>query len=222
LSGLPYHRSGINHRRVEADKAITAGEVRRILEWLEERDPAAYTEGPRMAAHWRDYVLVYTLSVTGLRASEVAAIRRRDLFLKGPRPYLVVRRGKWRRDGEPDCVYLSRALAVALADYATRYGPEEEEDFLFRTSSGRGISRREVREAVKRAVAALGLNPRYSAHTLRHYAITSWASAPGAHPYAVAKLARLRSMDTVLRYFHPSPDAVSALAEAGEVRGRKK
>lgn len=212
-------RPGVKPRLTEADRAISPDEVRSIVRHLEARARSAgkTRRGPRWRGAARDYLVARTLAETGLRASELARLDVGDLHLERGSPFLVVRGGKWRRSLEADSVPIPLDLAAELERW-TR-GRTDGPVFLRSGKDwSRAISRHEVYDAVKRAVRALGLNPRYSAHTLRHAYISALCRAPGSTPQAVAAMARLRTMDLVLRYYHLQPTEISRLAEAARVR----
>ncbi|HKB15754.1 MAG TPA: site-specific integrase [Planctomycetota bacterium] len=212
LPRAPRGRGGYKPRLTEADRAISPAEVSSIVRWAEEGIETRHA--PR-SVRVRDYMIVRVLAETGLRASECARLEVRDLHLGDASPFLVVRGGKWRRPGDVDSVHLPRALAAELAAHIEGRDPAAR---VFTTAAGRSIARFHVYAAVKGAVEALGLNPRYSAHTLRHGYISALCRAPGATPYLVAKAARLRDLNVVMRYFHARPELLPALAESARVR----
>jgi integrase len=212
-------RGGFKPRLTEADRAILEGEVRSIVEWAHARARAGGLGplGSRRRAAFRDYLVIRTLAESGLRASELCGLEVGDLRLEDKAPHLVVRAGKMRKPGERDSVFLPLGLAAELSTWIQRARVTGPGAHVFQRWNGSPLSRREVWAIVKRAVLALGLNPRYSTHTLRHGYISALCRTPGATPYAVARQARLRSLDMILRYYHSQPKDLAALAEGAAV-----
>lgn len=206
-------RPGIKPRLTEADKLLSESDYRAILDFFLKRvREQRSNRGYLWAIGKRDYVFVRVLGETGLRVSEAQNLLWGEIFL-GAQPHILVRGGKWRKRAaiESDSVFISADLAELLQEWENVQkvcvSPGVPGPFT-------AIDRRRAWQIIKRAVHYLGLNSRISPHTLRHYAITRWCSVPGASPYAVAKQARLRSVEIVLRYFHSSPAQQAALAQA--------
>ena len=209
---VSFGRPGIKYRLTEADKLLSESDYKRVCQFFLER---VRWQRPRKGPYWalgkRDYVFVRTLAETGLRASEAENLRWEDVHSAARPAFLVARGGKWRKRAaiEADSIFFGDDLAELLEEWESIqrvYMPGTVGPFF-------DISRRRAWQIVKRAVRALQLNPRISPHTFRHYAITSWCRVPGASPYAVAKQARLRSVELVLHYFHSSPAAQAELVK---------
>jgi len=194
----------------DADKAIARDELRRILEHaarLASHEARRGLRGPRT----RDLLLLELLASTGLRASEAARLEVRDVVLEGE-PYVRVRGGKKRRPAQVDTVPLTQRLARELASWCRGLEPRAPL-FGHAGDAAAPIDRRAVWAIVKRYLRAVGARAVLNVHSLRHRFLTDLASAAGANPFDVAKLGRLRRMDTVLEYFGASQTraAVEAL-----------
>ena len=141
----------------------------------------------------RDALILEVLLGCGLRASEVCRLQVED-FLEDQ---ILVRAGKCRRLGQVDQVVVPPALRANLAAWATKiqHGP------LFPTRSGGEMSRQRIHSIVRRIAEKAGLKRPVSPHCCRHYFLTQLArSSPD--PYMVAKLGRLKRLQTVLHYYH--------------------
>lgn len=210
----PFHpgRPGTRPRLVEADKILSPADFKLLCYyWTCRAQKITMRRGPRVRLAKRNALIIRTLGETGLRASELCRLEFRDLRLDDRNPSILVRRGKWRKDGQADSVFISKEFASELEEILPKGleltpGEATWNRRIFLDSNGKPIDRRDVLHAVKQAVSACGLNPKFSAHTLRHFAISRWCERPGATPQAVAKQARLRSLDVALRYFHASPE----------------
>ena len=145
----------------------------------------------------------------GLRASEICSLERRDLVLEGDHPRVKIRGGKHRQADHVDEVPLPRALVEPLRRWTAGLDPEE---LVFATRSGDPLDRRLVWAACRRLGRAAGMTRPLTPHMLRHYYLTRLAQR-SQDPYLVARLGRLRSMDTVLHYYHQDDQAGRELAE---------
>ncbi|MFQ5964683.1 MAG: tyrosine-type recombinase/integrase [Candidatus Scalinduaceae bacterium] len=116
-------------------------------------------------------MLVNLVLYSGLRVSEIAKLKIKDLHLnKVDDPYLFVRNGK--RDKDRD-VYLDKRLVKELKKYIAykkktlKESVEPEAPFL----AGRGgkhSTATALQISFKKAIEDSGLNPRYSIHSARH------------------------------------------------------
>jgi len=211
----------------EDEKCLRPGELRALMDLAAKkagRERMRGMFGPR----WRDYVLLELLASTGLRASEAARLKIEDMVLIAEDPYLRVVGGKSRSGRDVDTVPVPPMLASHLKDWLEhRKIVCEPKDPLFLRTNGQDMDRKDVWETVKRLVRGSGLRSSISPHSFRHFYITELARRPGASPMNVARLARLRSLDLVTRYFHASQlDLRKMVAElpvpSGRGLGRKK
>lgn len=116
------------------------------------------------------YMLVDLALFTGLRVSEIAALKIGDINLSSKDPYLIVRNGKRgkRRD-----VYLDKALAKHLKEYIAHKKKSWNESTdpdapLFTGRNGGHCATITLMKSFKRAVEEAGLPNHYSIHCARH------------------------------------------------------
>jgi integrase len=140
-----------------------------------------------------------TLTLTGLRRSELTSLRWRHLdMLEGT---LRVEESK-SEEGER-LVALPPTLARALADHYAGSAYRGDDDFVFaHPQRGSRLDADWYAERFQAALAAAGIEGRIrSFHDMRHTALTNLA-ATGASPIAIMATAGHRSMQTTNQYLH--------------------
>jgi site-specific recombinase XerD len=138
---------------------IVTRSVTRVPRTLSEGEVLALLEqGARDA---RERAILETLYGTGLRAAELVRLRLDDVDLAAG--LVFVRQGKGRKDR---AVPLGPRLVLLLAAYLR--GRRRSDGPLFRTATGRPLSRSRLRELVFKAGQRAGLARRASPHRLRH------------------------------------------------------
>lgn len=101
---------------------------------------------------------------SGLRASEIANLKTKDIDSKAMRVF--VRGGKGKKDRY---TILSENSLFALRDYWRRYHPKSTEGYLFPGAKNVGsITREGVAYAVDNALSKTSIDKKASIHTLRH------------------------------------------------------
>ena len=169
-------------------KALDAGAVDRLLETPEGEDrPVAY----------RDGALLEVLYGAGLRASEAAALRLRDIDQEQA---LLRVMGKGRKErkvplGKPGI----NALRKWIKHGRPRVETPESSDRVFLTARGKPLSRDGVYRAVKRRARLAGLDANVSPHTLRHTFATHLVQN-GADLRAVQEMLGHASINTTQAY----------------------
>lgn len=133
---------------------LSASQVRRFLGAQEARDPKAV----------RDRALFELLYASGLRVSEVVALRAEDIDFAGRTLRCLGKGGKERivPVGAPALAWISRHLAVR------RSTGERQPETLFGSWGGRRLSRQQVWRLAKRYASRAGIERRLSPHTFRH------------------------------------------------------
>lgn len=193
-------RSKGRPRLGEEDKPISGPELRALVEHLARLAVREEARGVRRGPRRRDQLMVELLALTGLRASELAALKVADVHLaRKSGSYLRVRGGKARGRREVETVPIPWDLVPALEQWTKRRAAGEQ---LFTRARGTALDRVEIWKALKRAMRACGIRECLNVHSLRHYFISMVAQQPGASTFTVAKLARLRSMRLVETYCH--------------------
>lgn len=196
--------------RLSADPAChlrTPRVGRALPHVLEDRDVAALLAAPRGddEAALRDRAILETLYSTGMRVGELVALDDDDADTLGG----VVRvRGKGRKErlallGAP----AARALDAyrRVRDLVHRDRPAGAPRPCFRSLRDRRLSDRDVRRILDKHLAAAGLAPRTSPHTLRH-SFATHLLASGADIRSVQELLGHASLNTTQIYTHLTID----------------
>ena len=176
-----------------APKALQETELRRLLR------EARRSSNPMHRA------VIMLLANTGLRASELCALRLSDVSLSGRRGKIVVR-GKGEKVRE---VPLNAEAREALREWLS-VRPAAPDNSLFVGRRGRltpsGVWRI-VREYARRA--GVEAHP----HTLRHTFATRLLREAGADLVTVAEILGHESLNTTARYTRPSEADLEAAVE---------
>ncbi len=116
------------------------------------------------------YMLIHLALNTGLRVSEIAALKISDVNLNGKENYLVVRHGKGKRKRD---VYLDDEIVEHLKTYITikqklwREAIESDAP-LFAGRGGNHYTTTALQISFKKAIVKAGLPQHYSIHSSRH------------------------------------------------------
>lgn len=199
------HVNGIDQQPL-APKGLARRDLTRILRKAR--------QGPA-----RDAALLEFLAATGLRASEVAAARIRDLEL-GPRSGWVTVRGKGRKLRR---VPIHASARRALRDYLQERGfpsdgalkaaqEERSEEPLFLSQKGGTITPYAIWYTVKKYARAAGVEG-VSPHTFRHTVATRLVRDPQVDLVTAATYLGHRRLDTTARYSQPSEEDLAEAAE---------
>jgi integrase/recombinase XerC/integrase/recombinase XerD len=153
----------------------------------------------------RDYAIFNLLVRTGLRTIEVARAKVGDIRQKSDQAVLYIQ-GKGRTEKD-DFVILTPEALKPIRDYLTlRANTIDEKESLFISHSnrnyGKSLTTRSIRRIIKVILKNIGLNTkRYSAHSLRHTAITL-AIKGGASLQQTQAMARHSDPKTTMIYYH--------------------
>ena len=146
-------------------KHLTEEQARELLVFLRK-------DARRSGSVWRvrRWLALELALLTGLRVSEVAALRWSDVRLDSGGGWVLVRRGK---GGRSRAVRFGRRLAGSLLRYRRIVG---EGGYLFPGRGGGHISSRTLQLWLKRALAEADLPRDFTFHALRHtYATVLYA-----------------------------------------------
>ncbi len=157
----------------------------------------------------RDRLVLLTLAMTGLRRSELIALNWGDVTLEGPRPSLLVRRGK---GGKPRRQPLPSQLAAALASSRSQHSPSAS-DPVFVGLGGARLQPTILAGIIRRATARAGISKHVTAHTLRHTAAT-WLRQATGDTRLVAEYLGHADLSTVSRYAHVASAELHTAAQA--------
>jgi len=157
----------------------------------------------------RDRLVLLTLAMTGLRRSELIALNWGDVSLDGPRPSLLVRRGK---GGKPRRQPLASQLAAALASSRSQHSPSAS-DPVFCGLGGARLQPTILAGIIRRAATRAGISKHVTAHTLRHTAAT-WLRQATGDTRLVAEYLGHSDLSTVSRYAHVASEELHTAAQA--------
>lgn len=135
---------------------LSPTEVERLLDTARKGD----------LADIRDLAMLEVLYATGLRVSELVALRLKDLNIDAGYLFTV---GKGEKErliplGEPACLATAEYLSSARA----RVDRQGECETLFLSRLGCGMSRQAFWNIIKKRVRAAGIRKTVSPHSLRH------------------------------------------------------
>lgn len=147
----------------------------------------------KLAANPKHRLMILTLYATGVRVSELVALRCDDVDFESLR--VRVQSGKGRKER---FTLLSARLVDELRDQAEMRKPSAP---LFLSRQGGRLSTRSVQKFVKRAAISAGLDPRISPHSLRHSFATHLLEA-GTDLVHIQTLLGHSDLRTTVRYIH--------------------
>jgi len=151
-------------------------------------------DGVKNLKHRTVIMMLYS---TGMRLSEIAALKITDIDSKRMRIKVV--QGKGAKDR---FTILSEQVLQELRAYYIIYKPKE---YLFNgLKSGKPFSMRSIQRLVQKALIRLSLdNKNYSVHTIRHSFATHLVDH-GTDLHTVKELLGHTSLKTTMRYMHLS------------------
>jgi integrase/recombinase XerC len=161
----------------------------------------------------RDVAMLEVLYSSGIRVSELVGLDLEDVDPIGE----VARvRGKGRRERlAPLGSFALRALNRYLASRAK--STVRDTEALFVNRHGARLSARSVRRKLAKYLAAAGLDPHASPHTLRHSFATHMLER-GADLRAVQEMLGHRSLSTTQIYTHVTASRLKEIYEAAHPR----
>lgn len=203
----------MQHYRITRDKFLAERQVRQLLLTCQQRADLDVGLGKRT---WpQRYMLVRLTLGSGLRVSEVAALKLADIHLSDREAFLVVQKGK---GGKKRDVYLDQELAAHLAEFiqlkeTAWKEPTGPDAPLFAGRGGRHYTTTALHISFKKALAAAGLPPGYSIHSARHtYATLLLAKTKNLR--FVQKQLGHASLSMTAHYADVLPELNQALANA--------
>ncbi len=195
---------------------LTAEELTRLRRHAEARGLQARERGTVGAV--RAWALLDTLLSTGLRASEVAALRVEDCLLGYGQASLLVQNGKGGKTRE---VFIPQELKTHLKAFLTwkrANGEDVSGDAPVFVGQRGPLTRNGVWRLVKGLMAAVGLDPRYATHSCRHTYATHLYRACGGDLEVVQEQLGHASIKTTTIYAKVTKEdkarAADALAKA--------
>jgi integrase/recombinase XerC len=165
---------------------------------LEKREVDALLRKAEQRGKKRDIAILAVLRHTGIRVSELVALRLADLDVGERHGRLTVRSGKGSKYRQvPVNADARRAVAQYLA-----VRPRVTDDHLFLSQKGGGMQAKAVQDLVARYARQAGLED-VSPHTLRH-SFGKHTLDAGASLVAVAALLGHENINTTAIYTQPS------------------
>ena len=191
-------------------ESLSEAEVERLLQAPRCDDPVGEP------AQFRDRAMLETLYATGLRVSELVALRRSAL---GERQGTVRVLGKGDRErlvpvGEVALGWIARYIAAARPQLLKG----RPSDALFPSNRGRAMTRQTFWHAVKRYAARAGIERPISPHTLRH-AFATHLVDHGADLRAVQLMLGHADLSTTQIYTHVARSRLQRLHAEHHPRG---
>lgn len=149
---------------IHRDRFMDRQERAKLLKTCKERAELDQAKGRK--AWPARYMLVDLALFTGLRVSEIAALKVGDLSLRADDPFLTVRSGK---GGKRRTVYLDKALVRHLKLYIKHHliSPDPDNP-LFPGRNNHHSPAITLMKSFKRAIEEAGLPKHYSIHSARH------------------------------------------------------
>ena len=170
----------------------------------------------------RDFALINLMVRTAVRDVEVARALVGDIDFPTEKTATLTVWGKGRVERD-DFVVLEEAALSPISDYLAARGqadgayPSDDEPLfasLSRRNYGQALSTRSISRIVKERMRAVGIDSeRYTAHSLRHTAVT-YALLGGASAQEAQAMARHADISTTMKYAHN----VSRLQQPAEAR----
>jgi site-specific recombinase XerD len=160
------------------------------------------------------HMVIHLALHSGLRVSEIAALKISDLRFNGKENFLIVARGKGGRKRD---VYLDQELVKHLQDYVEikkRWTEDvNQEAPLFAGRKGRHYTTTALEISFKRAIEKAGLSRHYSIHSSRHTYATMLLAKTNNIRFAQKQLGHA-SIGMTSLYADVLPEMNQKLAEA--------
>jgi len=146
---------------VTFEKFLDDDEVKALRKSLEGAMILGKAKGWQVSV--RDYTIIELILGTGLRVSEVSALKVEDLNLKRGQNSLIVRKGK---GGRTRTVRFSAKLGKTITEWL-QYRKKDSE-YLFPSQIQDQMTSRALQRVFKVRAKRAGLSAHYSIHCLRH------------------------------------------------------
>lgn len=156
----------------------------------------------------RNKAMLELMARAGLRVSEVAALRMKDVTISQRKGEVLVRYGKGMKERN---IPLGRQIRQALQDYFL-VRPKSVSDWLFLSRSLKPLSARDIQRMVHSAALKAGTRRRITPHLLRHTFATR-ALRSGVDIATLSRLLGHETLATTARYLHPDKATVAAMVE---------
>lgn len=188
----------MNHYSITRDKFMSVEERSKLLRCCKRE---AKTDLSEQRRKWVNrYMLTHLALNSGLRVSEIAALKIADVNLNGKENYLFVQFGKGKRKRD---VYIDDEIVEHLKSYIeikkNIWQESLENDApLFAGRGGNHYTTTALEISFKKAIAKSGLSQHYSIHSSRH-------------TYATLLLAKCRNIRFVQKQLGHASIAMTSL-----------
>ena len=148
----------------------------------------------------RNYALLRLLWGNALRRGEIAATNISDFSFEAS-TLLIISKGS---DGKKETITLPPKTAIAISEWLSARGEENEAAPLFtavdNANYGKRLSGNAIYTMVDSLCAAADIPKKMSPHRIRHSAITAALDATDGNIRKVQKLSRHKDINTVITY----------------------
>lgn len=194
IENIAHRVKGVTDSRSFKKEPLTPDQARRLLASID----CSTEKG------MRDFAILNLMLRTGLRDIEIVRANCKDIQTKAGVDVLYVQ-GKGRASKDNFVVLTPKALSP-ITTYLEKRGNVNELDPLFASVSSRNagerLTVRSVSRIAKSALRAIGIDDeRYTAHSLRHTAIT-FSLLGGATERDAQQMARHANITTTMLYSH--------------------
>jgi len=186
---------------------------RKFRETLTEAEVSTFIATPENGTvlGLRDRAIITLLYGSGIRASECAGLRNRDVDFAAATVRVTGKGGHER------VVPLNREVVRALDEYRLASGVREANQTFFLTRSKRAMGRSTICQRVKQHAKKAGITKHVSPHTLRHTFATHLVLA-GVNIVTIRDLLGHRQITSTQVYFHMTAVDLRAAADKHPVR----
>lgn len=194
IENIAHRVKGVTDSRSFKKEPLTPDQAQRLLASIDRSTEKGL----------RDFAILNLMLRTGLRDIEIVRANCRDIQTKAGVDVLYVQ-GKGRASKDNFVVLTPKALSP-IAAYLEKRGKVDKLDPLFASVSSRNagerLTVRSVSRIAKSALRAIGIDDeRYTAHSLRHTAIT-FSLLGGATERDAQQMARHANITTTMLYSH--------------------
>lgn len=194
IENIAHRVKGVTDSRSFKKEPLTPDQARRLLASIDRSTEKGM----------RDFAILNLMPRTGLRDIEIVRANCKDIQAKAGVDVLYVQ-GKGRASKDNFVVLTPKALSP-ITTYLEKRGNVNELDPLFASVSSRNagerLTVRSISRIAKSALRAIGIDDeRYTAHSLRHTAIT-FSLLGGATERDAQQMARHANITTTMLYSH--------------------
>ncbi|MSR13540.1 MAG: site-specific tyrosine recombinase XerD [Gammaproteobacteria bacterium] len=216
-----FYRFLLREREIETDPTLRVASPtlgRMLPKALSEADVESLLTAPDITTSEgiRDRAMLELLYATGLRVSELVTIRVSQINLVQGVVRIVGKGNKERLVpmGEEALGWLEKFFRLSRPEFA----PVENEDVVFLSNRGQGMTRQTFWHLIKRHARKVGLTSTLSPHTLRH-AFATHLLNHGADLRVVQMLLGHSDISTTQIYTHVARERLKQLHAAHHPRG---